>query len=132
MNRKVAIRRLTVLRNFMRSMPKSAQKHFYMGAWFRHTAPDDHDHVPRDKPITRKALEGCGTSACAAGWAATIPTFNRAGFRFSRLDGFTIEPEAFFGLRYRYADMLFYSTSIRTPKGWAKQADKVLKELKAA
>lgn len=127
---KLAIRRITVLRDFMRRLPKSAEQHFAMHAWFRHTG--DHDHGPRDKPISREILTGCGTTACAAGWAATIPAFRKAGFEFSPSDGFSIEPEKFFDLStsdrgYDVNDELFYSYNIKTPKAWAAMATKVLK-----
>jgi hypothetical protein len=36
----------------------------------------------------------CGTAACAAGWAATIPSFQHAGYRLTRYLAFgTVTPE---------------------------------------
>lgn len=132
---KLATRRLTVLRDFMKSLPRSASEHFEMGTWFKHGG-EGHGHhgLDADRCITAKTLEGCGTSACAAGWGATIPSFRRAGFKWNVDEGFTIEPEDFFDIsRYddEHADViacdLFYGGQ-RTPKEWAKECTNVLRK----
>lgn len=131
---KKAIRRITILRNFMRRLPKSANDHFAMSHFFHPSRPIT---LVDKKPITRKALQECGTSACAAGWAAVVPAFRRAGYTYSPVNGFSIEPEVFFDLRGarndggsgNYANtMLFYHDGVHTPKQWAKRATALLKQ----
>src|SRR5688572_29906761 len=73
---KLAVRRLTKLADYMEKLPKSAAKHFDMGAWFSHRG--DHDHAI-GRWVERDTLNYCGTTACALGWAATVPAFRRAG-----------------------------------------------------
>lgn len=132
---KLAIKRLTILRDFMRKLPKSAEDHFDMIAWYKHEGLD-HNHLAKDGTITCKTLTGCGTSACAAGWAATIPSFRRAGFKYrpgALTDGFTMTPERFFDLESTddgiyVADDIFYAYDISTPKEWAKRATEILKK----
>jgi hypothetical protein len=62
-------KRLLTLAKFLRTVPK---KRFYMGTW-----ATDGFCGKANEP----AHNECGTAACAAGWACTIPSFKRAGFR---------------------------------------------------
>lgn len=119
----VSKRRIATLIAFMRALPKSANKHFYMGSWVR--------GIPYgDTPITAKVFHGCGTSACAAGWGATIVALKKQGFKYARNGGFTIQPESFFGVSGGGCDDLaqtmFYSDA-RTPKQWAREVERAVK-----
>jgi hypothetical protein len=85
----------------------------------------------------------CGTVACACGWATTIPSFRRAGFRLARRLSWT-DPtpvfgrergwdavKAFFDMNYGEANHLFsiesYSGGERTrPQTVAKRIRQVV------
>lgn len=121
-----AKRRIRKLITFMRSLPKSANKHFNMASFFSHTGAG-HCHVAKGEAINRKAVMGCGTSACAAGWAATIPEFKRAGFIYEHGSGFSIAPAKFFDIDWKTDDALFYNFDVNTPKEWARHAELVLR-----
>lgn len=135
--------RLTKLIAFMKRLPKSANNHFDMGRYFRHTPVDDtHDHgIKHDSLVSRKTLTQCGTTACALGWAATVPEFQRAGLRM-RADGQVFmrgeDPEyayccvtaqTFFDIGLDEAEALFEAhTHIKTPREWAKYAECMVRE----
>ena len=108
---KLAIRRLTKLANYMAGLPKRAEKHFNM----RDVGPTGH--------VTKTQMLRCGSSACAMGWAATIPSFKRAGWT----SGWLNERE-FFEINRTQAEELFYDMNIETPKQWAGHCRKFIRE----
>jgi hypothetical protein len=115
-------RRLRYLADKMAKLPKSAEEHFNMGYFFYH--PFKHPHK-FGKKIRRKDLTYCGTTACAWGWAATMPYFNKLGAHIDRENGISKWPERIFG---HEAEFLFYDFSVETPKQWAATARKFLRE----
>ena len=131
-----AQRRLAKAVQIMESLPRDANKHFYMGRWFGHNT-DDHSHgIQYHTASSRRLLKTCGTTACALGWLATDPSFKRAGLSVSQ-GGPTINgmryPEAyqaaadFFDISELQASLLFGGhTHVRTPKAWAKRAKKFI------
>ena len=131
---KLCVRRLNTLADFMDALPPSAQEHFYMGNFFYHTG--DHKHK-FGKYITRRDLNLCGTTACAQGWAATIPAFRRQGLRMNargvvRFNRGREDGDNFFAVedcdRQAGAHKLFYRYHIRTLKGWARMCRKFIRE----
>lgn len=131
------IKRLEKLISFMSKLPKSANKHFDMLTWFEHTG--DHVH-PIGRKVTREALRHCGTSACALGWAATIPSFQKAGFTMSTRSSGTFplsKAQRFFDLSLNQAEKLFIPVPmlpmehVSTPKQWAKTARRLVREWQA-
>lgn len=139
---KTAKRRLTVLIAFMSKLPKAAAEHFDMGTWHEHTGY--HEHVKAGEPIKKNDLLSCGTSACALGWAATVPSFQKAGLstymsapfgsiRFA-VKGEQLSP---YDAASRFFDIdgeearLFFSTKgpcyqAKTPQQWAKLAKRIV------
>lgn len=114
-------------------MDKLPRKRFNFGAW-----------VGKD---WRGAPDlSCGTTACAIGWATTIPFFRKLGLRLGRnrkpmigrisLRSTFDNPEKFlnlFGVDNNTFDTLFFPDfgleDDATPKQWAKHARKVVNEL---
>ena len=126
---KLAVYRLTKLANYMQALPKSADKHFDMNAWFWHN--DKHDHgFKSGQPITRHDLTLCGTTACAMGWAATIPAFNQAGLKVDQWGSLSILPGRFFDITDFEAHRLFFDFGIKTPKEWARRCHQFIKDKK--
>ena len=128
---KIHARRLRYLADKMAKLPKSAEKHFDMRTWFRHRGR--HGHKFGDF-LQLKDLTFCGTSACAMGWAASMPYFNKLGLSIKVFDGshsknktgsITKVPEDIFG---NMAGDLFYDFSIKTPKEWAAKARAFLRQ----
>lgn len=111
----LAVRRLTKLADYMHGLPKSAEKHFDMCV------------VGPTGRVTKKMLLSCNTSACAMGWAATIPSFRKAGWT----DGWIMSEERFFDIDYTSARHLFYTADLKTPKEWAAHCRKFIKENRA-
>ena len=66
-DKKTSARRLLLLADHLDTLPK---KRFYYGSW----VGDD---------WKGKADLSCGTTACALGWATTIPSFRRLGLRMT-------------------------------------------------
>lgn len=91
---KVGKRRLLKLAEFLDTLPPAR---FDMGSW----APD------------KGTLADCDTTACALGWATTIPGFRRAGLKMGDMvpefDGLEEldAAEFFFGLRPSQASSIF-------------------------
>jgi hypothetical protein len=81
---KLAVKRLTTLATFMEKLPASANKHFKMRQWFLHTGDHEHDI---GFEVERKDMNHCGTVACALGWAATVPSFRKAGLKLHQTGG---------------------------------------------
>lgn len=127
MLKKETAKRIQKLIAFMETLPPKAGRHFYMGSFLEHTR-SDHMHVVPKKP---EDILSCGTSACALGWAATMPYFRKLGLRFNQqrvLKGtHVIFPR---GSR-RWLEMFAGYNGDRTPKQWAKRAKGLLKEWSA-
>lgn len=138
---KQAERRLTKLVNFMASLPRSANQHFDMSSWFvvMEHEPDEHG-LHTGRAVTSRDLSLCGTSACALGWAATMPSFKRAGLS---MDSVMATPnfkgrhygleaaKAFFDIDLLQAHNLFAGVNKdRTPKQWARRARKLIRRWK--
>lgn len=132
---KIGFRRLHKLADYMHGLPKSANKHFDMKTFFNHENPE-HEHLIPDAP-TVKDLHTCGTSACALGWAMTVPAFRRAGLVY---DGDMVDgalkvfgmPDWWDDDEVDYWETLFGGdNNDKTPKAWAKRARKLLKKWEA-
>jgi len=135
---KLAVRRLTKLADYMDGLPREANKHFYMGDWFIHGG--EHQHRFSKRAITRRDLEFCGTSACAMGWAATIPAFRKAGLSVAPngnllLAGYQPKgslfeiTDRFFDIEREHSEHLFSGRlQVKTPKRWAARCRKFLRE----
>lgn len=70
-----------------------------------------------NKPLTKERIVSCGTTACALGWACTIPAFKSAGLKI-HVDNYSVYPvfneskatEAgaeFFGIPRKVSEWLF-------------------------
>lgn len=138
---KLAVRRLEKLAAYMDSLPEGANEHFYMGAWYRHDG--DPAHAPKPgTAVQENHLMDCGTTACALGWATTIPEFQNAGLRMNAYvstDGGVMgmpvfrnheefdAAEKFFRIDGHDSAVLFACTSVRTPKQWARHCRAYIK-----
>lgn len=120
----IGARRIRKLADFLAKEVDSSD--FYMGSFAQ---------------ILENGKPSCGTSACAAGWAASIPSFRKQGYKLAWYDGNALpsykgiaDTEAltnFFHVSEAEAMELFYDIyngEKSTPKGWAKQARKLVKE----
>lgn len=115
-------RRLLKLCDYMESLPRNANKHFHMGSFSSHSG--DHDHWELPASPQPKDLMTCGTTACALGWATTMPTFRRLGLHFNAM-GSVEGDENVFELSYEEWDVLFEGhNEDRTPGAWAKRVRK--------
>lgn len=140
----LAKRRVLKLVEFMEKLPPSANKHFDMDTWCSHDG-EAHEHLQPGDSVSQSDVMTCGTTACAAGWAATMPYFRRLGLEL-RWDGFDAamfvkgrrdtmfsEVPRLFDLDLQRAEELFAGTNTdKTPKAWAKRARKLIKEWSAA
>lgn len=139
--------RLEKIIEYMKSLPASANKHFAMRAWIDHDGGGHrHEELVDGAVIERKHLTLCGTTACALGWAATMPYFRRAGLKvvyscyggeiyFKDKEVFADETarSGFLKLENWQAEKLFGGfNDDPTPKAWARRARKLLKEWEAA
>lgn len=134
--------RLMKLVKFMESLPKSAEKHFNMAAWFAH----DGDHeLKYGRRVTRTLLKDCGTTACALGWAATIPYFKRLGLTVKHggivgtlvyrgeggCDYEEIEEcdKPLFGIdKDQWVALFGATTTVTTPQQWAARTRELIKQ----
>lgn len=134
-----AKRRLTKLIEFMETLPASANKHFNMRYVVGHNQKDGPGTEHKFDPMTisKKDLHTCGTTACALGWAATMPYFKRAGLRVILMNGGTAvdEPEVFdldsvtnSDGKDPWIELFGGHNNDKTPKAWAKRAKKLLRE----
>jgi len=139
---KLAVRRLTKLADYMDSLPPSARDHFDMGAWFTHSG----NHPLSVKTPAKEHFLDCGSTACALGWASTMPYFRRLGlglvYEESDDEGYEGAGELFFdghrvqwdgmdwlGLTQVQAEHLFaHNVPVNTPKQWAKLCRKFLRD----
>ena|SRR5258706_14645590 len=119
---KIHARRLQYLAYKMANLPKWADEHFDMSYFFIHRGKHRHNF---GNPICQKDMKHCGTSACAFGWAAMMPYFNKIGLKFERGGYIKSQPEDIFGFK---AEPLFYDFSVKTPKEWAAKARKFIRE----
>lgn len=129
---KIAKRRLTTLIRFMSSLPRSANRHFDMESWFSHSG----DHEIKGA-ITQRIMRDCGTTACALGWACTIPSFRKAGlhlevgFRapmYGGVIGLSSATRFFEITGLQSLDLFDGTIEDKTPKQWAKRARGLLKQ----
>lgn len=136
--------RLTKLIEFMEKLPPAADQHFHMDAYVAHGG--DHTHkVPRIP--TQKDLLTCGTTACAAGWAASVPSFQKAGFRlgitrdwgsprivprFRRFRDGTALCKFFAITNWQMFELFSAGLRVKTPKEWADRARKHVDKWSAA
>lgn len=131
--------RIMKLVEFMNALPKSANDHFAMDHWFTHSGR----HLLGEY-VDADTIKDCGTTACALGWACTIPSFKRAGLKMPTAmqdHAQMIEMGSkFFGLEAGQARALFgfgeAGTSVgtayaKTPKKWAQLACKLVKQWEA-
>ena len=134
MNRTVSNRRLLKLAAFLRTLPRDRFDYKrWVGADWK-----------------GKQDLSCGTTACALGWAATIPAFRRLGLRLRKIPGWDYSngevvfgkgkdiprdldaARALFGLNYDEAYLLFApaedgSEANATPKYVARKIEKLVK-----
>lgn len=127
--------RILRLCDYMEALPKESAKHFDMQDFLKHSG--DHDHkLP--EIVRQKDLHTCGTSACALGWAATMPYFKRLGLELTRDgevhgDEYTVFDLGSCGDRVDPWCDLFGGLNIdRTPKQWARRARKLVREWERA
>jgi hypothetical protein len=128
----------------MADLPKSAGKHFNMQSFAEHNGMDSHEFP---SVISKKELNFCGTTACALGWAATIPSFKRAGLALTYRDwmGFELSlkgqslefgwdqedniKQLLPGITPHQAEYLFgWNVTTKTPKEWARRCRNFLKK----
>jgi hypothetical protein len=126
MDKRTTIRRLETLATFLET--KVPAEHFDMGSFFSANS----DYTPANK------LGECGATACALGWAARIPSFNRAGLTVTSLGWPYFGTEnglgagaQFFGITEDDSCNLFGLVP-GTPKQVAKRIRKFVAELRAA
>lgn len=113
MNKAVRTRRLKTLYQVMGGIPASV---INMDNWRNDQFcgnPDDTELID-----SAKTSPGCGTTACALGWACAYPTFKRAGLQWGKYrqapqydDKTNFEAgAAFFGITEGQAEALFSPT----------------------
>lgn len=113
------LKRLNHLIRYMKKLSPEATEHFDMQLWI------NHPKALKDN-FTRKNLMSCGTTACALGWAASLPSFKKAGLKLNaQARGYTnlAHAEVFFGLNKREAMALFAMYNVRSPAEWARVAE---------
>lgn len=128
--------RLLKLCDYMESLPDDADQHFSMKSFVRHDGTGHRHETPRN-PKAQDFLT-CGTSACALGWACTMPEFadlglylNSTGYRES-VEG---HAEVFPGLEdeepndgdCKWAILFEGWNRDATPKAWATRARALIK-----
>lgn len=139
----MAYTRLKKLIGLMEKLPASADKHFDMELWFSHgkrKRKHSHGLLPGDV-ITAEHLTQCGTKACAAGWASTMPYFRNLGLT-TVWDGADVDlhfngenPDdtyhslaELFEIERSDAVILFGPEGMEeTPKQWAKRARRCIR-----
>lgn len=123
-------RRLKILADFLRTVPK---KRFEMTSWCTV------DFMSRTNEISHNE---CGTAACAAGWACTIPSFRRVGFKMIKEIGWNYNSSypsfrgyrdynaciEFFGINQDQCFFIFGAFNKNSPIAAANRIEAVLKE----
>lgn len=137
---KTNFKRLWRLVAHMQKLPASANKHFAMQHYVNHTG-DGHEHkVPRKPKVAD--LHSCGTTACALGWAMTVPSLRKAGLRMNvsapaykgdTRDYAVSGENKCFGIDSYYDneqwEQLFgCRNNDKTPKAWAKRVSKLIRQ----
>jgi hypothetical protein len=124
-------KRLRILAKFLRNVDR---KHFHLKSWCEIDGGTLQDGAIK--------TVGCGTTACAVGWAASIPSFRRDGFHLVRNifggatpyfkgQGSHFAPIDFFGLSLSESHSLFMPDSYPTrdhknPLAVAKRIERLL------
>lgn len=110
--------RLLLLANVLEALDGYISPRFHMGHWTGGPAGTE-SLTAIDAATTPKKLTECATSACAAGYAATIPAFRKEGFVlddgrpfYKGAIGFEA-CGAFFGLNDRQTQRLFGGNDFR-------------------
>lgn len=130
-------RRLQTLIRFMDKLPRSANKHFYMGTFFSHMGLGMHPNA--GGTLSLKGMLDCGTTACALGWATVCPSLRKQGlsmelsptgiWRFC-INGRAVGNAFTAAKRFFEIDQVdshqLFATDARTPKEWARMASKYL------
>ena len=128
------IERLRILIAYMRKLPAKAADHFDMSTWFTGNLKRmNKNGFIQDK----KDVMACGTSACALGWAATVPLFQKQGLQVyavrndfelsgkktGGLDN-TVRGKAFFDLTdNQFSELFGINENLSTPEEWADHAE---------
>ncbi len=116
----ITTRRLALLADKLRSLPRGRFNAFDLSAWLQMDTSHNLDGIMDErgdlKPdLTPKQMNECGATACAFGWACTIPQFRRAGLtldagcgvpRFGGQTGYSAAEE-FFRVTPDIAEWLF-------------------------
>lgn len=137
---KTGFKRLWRLVEHMRSLPASANKHFDMLDYINHAAKDHKHKIPL-KP-TVKDLHACGTTACALGWAMTVPSLRRAGLKFRVEKGYfdpnlswyeVVGSDEVFDIdiyehEAEWEELFGADNRDKTPKQWAKRVSVILRK----
>jgi hypothetical protein len=95
-------KRLRILAKFLRNVNR---KHFNLETWCTVNGGTIEDGAIKDL--------GCGTTACAVGWAASIPSFRRDGFRLIALPVFGLARPTFDEHYDEAASALFFDLNAR-------------------
>lgn len=120
--------RILKLCDFMERLPRAATRHFYMGS-FLIDESEGHNHAPPETPSD--LLHSCKTTACALGWAATMPYFRKRGCRFQK-NGVLKGVSVVVPIGGKKWGPLFGGWNFdRTPKQWAKRARRLVREWEA-
>ena len=124
-----SVRRLRVLSAFLLTVP---EENFHLNSW-----------ASAENTLQELEQHACGTTACAVGWAATIPEFKALGLElhihpevsypsFSGFEGM-FAAQKFFGIPVETCDYLFLASRYfyGTTQNVSKRIDKVIKSLVA-
>jgi len=123
MKKETTYKRLMKLADFLDTVPR---KHFDMNIYVEGIRTGDGEYK-----IDGLINHECGTSACALGWACTMPEFRKAGLRLSGsmpiYKNWDEQSAAkrFFGITEKEAETLFYSHWDAGPKAAATRCRKV-------
>ena len=146
MDNRTRLRRLNKLAELLEGI--TDKKHFKMETWAEHNGSprafaDDAPHLEADGRF------GCGTAACALGYAALHPSFRRSGLKLGAADHWMHGPiwapefeglfgfaagEAFFGLTGDDARSIFDPSAGagKTPKQVAKRVRKLIRQYESS
>jgi len=117
--------RILKLCSFMEKLPRAANKHFNMRAFWNDESRG-HDHpVPT---TVADILHSCGTTACALGWAATMPYFKKRGLRFNKFGHIVGLSAVVPAESLKWGALFGGSNEDKTPKQWARRARQLVRE----
>lgn len=133
----VSQRRLTKLAERLETLPRKA---FNIDGWAGNRNPHSYSRhdIPREalnafgnnlkEDLDPEKAISCGTTACACGWATTIPSFRRRGFRMhiDKSDGTGIvefEGEYGFAAAEKFFDLPNYELTAHffSPDSYSKE-----------